>query len=373
MWETANSVPLGSTAKLNEAIDLASFYDSTIACLRRALNFQAVVFWLNCVDSDNGSRALAVLQYPDAEWPSGRWEERSAFPVRLFVEPGQRICHLTDLPDGREDASRGIFKFHMEPIDWQFAATLCFWRGRALFSAISIYRTRQQNDFSDAELSALRDLHGLIEAALKRSMRFEASQSEIARLRWWLSESSVPTMMLDSRLRVRFANQEAKRCVMLWSEGPQAAALNLASRIEAPNAIKEACCGLRDEWEALGQLRRAGAAPECSIVRSGPPALTAKVRFLPVKPPTLQEPGYMVKFARTPDLDPLSPSVSREELLNRLTPAERGVLEQMLAGLSSREISHRLNKTEGTVKLQTSSIFRKLGVDSRVKALLLFR
>jgi DNA-binding NarL/FixJ family response regulator len=46
------------------------------------------------------------------------------------------------------------------------------------------------------------------------------------------------------------------------------------------------------------------------------------------------------------------------------------VLTLMAEGLANREIGSRLSITEGTVKLHTNSIFRKLGVTNRLQAVL---
>ena len=53
-----------------------------------------------------------------------------------------------------------------------------------------------------------------------------------------------------------------------------------------------------------------------------------------------------------------------------LTPRERDVLRLMSAGYSNREIADLLDLSEGTVKNRASTIFSKLGVRDRNRALL---
>ncbi len=53
---------------------------------------------------------------------------------------------------------------------------------------------------------------------------------------------------------------------------------------------------------------------------------------------------------------------------NHLTDRERDVLRCMVAGSNNQEIADQLVISLGTVKFHVSSIFRKLGVDSRVEA-----
>jgi len=58
------------------------------------------------------------------------------------------------------------------------------------------------------------------------------------------------------------------------------------------------------------------------------------------------------------------------DLPDALTAREREVLRLMAAGSSNKEIAHALGTAEGTVKNQVSSIFSKLGVRDRTRAVL---
>ncbi|WP_243613360.1 helix-turn-helix transcriptional regulator [Shimia aestuarii] len=55
-----------------------------------------------------------------------------------------------------------------------------------------------------------------------------------------------------------------------------------------------------------------------------------------------------------------------------LSPAERDIAMYMLKGLSISEIAVARSTAEGTVKAQTSSIFRKTGVTSRMELMSVF-
>jgi DNA-binding NarL/FixJ family response regulator len=57
----------------------------------------------------------------------------------------------------------------------------------------------------------------------------------------------------------------------------------------------------------------------------------------------------------------------------KLTPAEAAVVAALARGLSNREIAGVLNKSLGTVKNQLSSVYRKLGVNNRVRLIMMFR
>jgi DNA-binding NarL/FixJ family response regulator len=53
------------------------------------------------------------------------------------------------------------------------------------------------------------------------------------------------------------------------------------------------------------------------------------------------------------------------ELLDRLTPAERRVAVQVARGLSNKEIAQAVGRAEPTIKHQLAGVLRKLGVQSR--------
>ena len=55
--------------------------------------------------------------------------------------------------------------------------------------------------------------------------------------------------------------------------------------------------------------------------------------------------------------------------IGRLTPREREVLQTLAAGLSDREIAHQLVVSTETVRTHMVNLLHKLGVDSRLKAL----
>jgi DNA-binding NarL/FixJ family response regulator len=67
------------------------------------------------------------------------------------------------------------------------------------------------------------------------------------------------------------------------------------------------------------------------------------------------------------DAPKTSPSLKRAAL----TPAEASVMDLVAKGLTNRAIAQQLGKSEKTVRNQLSTIFDKLGVESRAQAIVL--
>lgn len=62
---------------------------------------------------------------------------------------------------------------------------------------------------------------------------------------------------------------------------------------------------------------------------------------------------------------------SEDSALDSLTPREQEVFSLLADGATNREIADRLFLTEGTVRVYLTTIYSKLGVNSRAKAILL--
>jgi DNA-binding NarL/FixJ family response regulator len=69
-------------------------------------------------------------------------------------------------------------------------------------------------------------------------------------------------------------------------------------------------------------------------------------------------------------LEALQPKFESMELPEPLTKKESEVLALMTAGLSNKEIAEGMGVTEATIKTHASTIFSKLGVRDRVRAVL---
>lgn len=56
----------------------------------------------------------------------------------------------------------------------------------------------------------------------------------------------------------------------------------------------------------------------------------------------------------------------------KLSPAEAEVVAELALGLSNKEIARKLGKSPATVKNQLVGVYRKLGVRSRIRLMVLF-
>ena len=57
----------------------------------------------------------------------------------------------------------------------------------------------------------------------------------------------------------------------------------------------------------------------------------------------------------------------------KLSPAEAKVVAQLSRGLTNKEIARALGKSPATIKNQLVNVYRKLGVHSRIRLMVLFQ
>ena len=60
----------------------------------------------------------------------------------------------------------------------------------------------------------------------------------------------------------------------------------------------------------------------------------------------------------------------KKPVIDKLTPREQDVLTLLASGATNSEIADQLALSEGTVRVYLSTIYSKLGVNSRTKAVL---
>ncbi|TCJ24904.1 response regulator transcription factor [Halomonas sp. GDM18] len=133
-------------------------------------------------------------------------------------------------------------------------------------------------------------------------------------------------------------------------------AVGYLSKSSSAEVLREALARmLAGEVYVPARLMRAAPRPPLASQAASSASVSAST---PVPPPASQ----------------LAPSLSEAEFAQRwqtLTTKQRGVLERMVLGESNKMIAWQLGVAETTIKSHVSAILHKLGVASRVQAILL--
>src|SRR6202044_129395 len=94
------------------------------------------------------------------------------------------------------------------------------------------------------------------------------------------------------------------------------------------------------------------------------PWLSASIEFLPSRSLSLSKGTFLVTLKESPSSHR---STNVSDRLNQLTRRERECALLAAEGLHNQDIAKKLGKSQITVRNQLSSIYRKLGIDSRHK------
>ncbi len=195
------------------------------------------------------------------------------------------------------------------------------------------------------------DDHPLFRAALKQTLDADnfniLEAGDIRSLQEMVeAETGVQLVLLDLAMP---GAHGFSGLVFLLSHYPQVPVL-VISATDSPDVISRAmhygACGFLSKTSAPETIRRAIAA-----------VLTGEL-WLPES------------AARHPVPDREEGDVAR--LIASLTPKQYQVLNMVTEGLLNKQIAYELEVTEATVKAHLTEIFRKLGVNSRTQAALVF-
>src|SRR5918998_472707 len=266
------------------------------------------------------------------------WMARNRHPVVLLSEATsgnlERSLHWRELlgPEGFGHEARGVFTVSQE-----------------LWGAICAIRERGRPDFSPREVALMRRIAPHVGAGLKAAvLRSQASPEDNG-------DGAPGVLVLDHRGWVLHYTAAAERWLRDlgdldhgWREGDS-----------LPVAI----------WSAVGALRRA-LKPQTERDRASVPRVCVRAhsgRWLTLhasmsESEHLSSPGEIVIV--------IEPAGSKElawlhTATYGLSPREEEVVEFVVRGASTRQISQALYVTEDTIQKHLQNVFEKVGVRSR--------
>jgi len=319
--------------------------------------------------------ARLVFTDPPIRRAAAWYRERGRInPFTPYIRAHRRITHYVfrDVVGPREEFLRTEFYRRFARAEgWENGLSGLFWNGEEVKSMFSVYRSREQPEFSAAEVRRLETLRPHLETAIDRVQKLQAERLHRRVLEEFNRSIPVGLVLLDWDLATVFANNEALRQCARWNHG-RAAARGLASRdwLELPPAVRELCESIRGDILRLNAKDRL--ALPAALRRLDHTTLrgcSVSVSVLHAAPGQLAKPGFMLVFedrgSGEEAVSTLPPE--RARLLWALTSSEREVALAMLEGASNAEIAARLKKSPLTIKKQVTAIFAKLGVPSRAR------
>lgn len=300
-------------------------------------------------------------------------EGRAFFQPFLDAHPGiAAYQHSQLVSDPRKIPATPYYRRYMRHNDWRYSAHLLFWQSRGVETSFALRRRAEQGDFTPDEMRALQAVHPHIKVAFDRMRTFEQERQRRRLLESFYRAKPEAVMFLDWNLDPIYVSQDALALCAIWNLGAtRARSYNPQAVFAIPDELRTACDQLRLAWQTRPPVSAPGepAFPSRHLL-AAQPGHEALITLRPEKGGTLTKPVFVIRLRASQDVTagpaPL-PEPSQDRLLHQLTPGERELAALVCDGLTNKEIAARLNKTEGSVKVQLSGIYQKLRVNSRSK------
>jgi DNA-binding CsgD family transcriptional regulator len=280
--------------------------------------------------------------------------------------------HTDVMADEKKIPATPYYRRYMVPLGWRYSAHLLFWRGEQVETSFALRRRPDQGDFTNDEMAILRTLHEHVAVAFERVRVFEGERRRRRLLENFYRAKPEAVLFLDWNLAVVYASQEALVLCAAWNFGPERArAFTPQAVFDIPPEIAAACVGLKPTWEA--ESRAAPAREPAPLVTEASSGLyRAAITLRRESAGALTKPIFVIHL-HSPEAALLGTEQSPARLRAQLTPTERALADLVCAGLSNKEIAAKLSRSEGSVKVQLSGIFQKLGVASRSRLMVALR
>ncbi|HVS53975.1 MAG TPA: LuxR C-terminal-related transcriptional regulator [Opitutaceae bacterium] len=367
---------------LHRAMDFADLWTALQRLFETLVPHDTLVMSVNYLDwrSELTTRRLTSAKSrivdPEEKARLVAVEGRAFFGPFLEDHPGIPCYRHTDvMRNEKKIPATPYYQRYMLPLGWRYSAHLLFWRGEQVETSFALRRRPDQGDFTPGEMALLRTLHQHIGVAFERVRIFEGERRRRRLLENFYRAKPEAVVFLDWSLDPVYASQEALALCAAWNFGPEKARTFTPQAVfKIPAEIVAACASLKPAWE-----KQASAAPtrEPAPLSAGVSSglYRAAITLRRESAGALTKPIFVIHL-HSPEAALLAAGggeSSPERLRAQLTPTERALADLVCAGLSNKEIAARLGRSEGSVKVQLSGIFQKLGVTSRSRLMVALR
>jgi DNA-binding CsgD family transcriptional regulator len=350
-----------------------TFLSSAIRLLRAVVPADAAYVMLHCYDRiGRSSEAWGTDgRVFDEEWMRGHHAANPTLPI-LASHPGKTILTLRDCYRSEAAAVRSRFyRRYLAPRGSRYAAALFFWNEErdSVDCAITLHRGPARPDFTTEELSALEMLHPHIATAFRRIARQQSEDCARESLQNFLSELPLPTILLDSNLRVVYSNSAGREAVALWTGRHRHLKRPAAVAISVPRDLLAAMEQMRAAWKQSLRASPSSAVFQSRTISHGENlGVYAAISMTPLRSAHFARPSFLLRFEQ------VQPKNKGKILaLARLTPRERELALLVCEAKSNQEIADAFGRNLNTVKGELHSIFTKLGLKSRGQLMALMR
>ncbi len=358
--------------ELGSAVTYDDFSQGVIGLLDQCLPYNVAEVRLKIFDpkTDAAAHIKRSGVVVDRGYNHDQWQARRELaPVYDFMttHPGTKVYqgwqHTLPAPALLEKSP--FYREFMGPEGWHDYLGMGFWNRQGRDGWIFVNRAVTQPRFNDREVALFQRLYGYLAGVLQRIELLHEERARRADLEDSLLDIPIASMILDWNLQVEQANRAAQLLCATWLWGARAASgRQLPHRPEVPVEVLQACRELAAEWRECGGQR----ALRRVVDHPAQAGLQATITVLRPHAVRLATPSFLIRITEVERHAP-EREYRREQVMARLSPAERRVAEHLLRGSTNKEIAAELGKSLATVKNQIHALLAKSGVASRAQLL----
>lgn len=358
--------------ELHRAMDHRALWHAFQNVIRSRLRVDRMTLFLGHIGMGD---ARMVYTEPSLELSDTWFEDRGRHnPFSPWIEANIDATHyrFSDIVGSPETFRKSEFYQRFARHEgWDKGFSCLYWDRGQVRGMFSLYRSESSPEFSPEEEARILQLREHVEIALQRVQHLHRERNFRLALEDFNRKMPVPLALVDWNLNLVFANTAAYEQCAIWNFGSQKArAYNARDKFRIPPEIVEKIKLMQSEIgkitpQKLDKLMP----PPRKVISDRDIRWTARLSASNHGQTSLARPGFFILFYvphNTGDKeDPTAQQKRKLMDLQKLTHAEREIVEHVCMGKTNKEIAETLSKSILTVKTQLNSIFQKLEVRNR--------
>jgi DNA-binding CsgD family transcriptional regulator len=303
--------------------------------------------------------------YVSQDYKNDIWLQRSPKTPTIPV-----VLHSLYTPKSLFQKSL-FYDLVMRKIGCEYGTSLVAWEDQTWLATLTVFRTEDQGDFRENDLSILSALHLHFQSAVKRIATFKEERlgnNSLEALIWNLPTAA---LVLNWNLKILYSNAAGQNMVAAWKQS------DINNPIKPSRCFSVPCeilTKITEKKRCLNDLRpnRTGGPsmiPLFDFPHQKLTLFTAKVFFIPSKTLTLSRGTFVIIFHRREETPNYRNGYDSITLLSK---RERSVVLLATLGKTSTQIASNLGTRSITVRAQLHSAYKKLGIHSRFELIHMF-
>ena len=352
--------------RLHEVNDIAKLAKVTFELVEACLPSQFLILLFRPLEFELPCRFFPLKYKPLVDQYMAETHKEDIWLQRSPINPHVTVVRHSDYTPRKLLHRSAFYKKLLLPNNTEYGASAVAWRDNTWLATLTLMRTKEQGEFSDEEMQELLALQPHFACVIRRMAGHQETRLVHSSLRHFMSSLPTANLILDWNLKVLHYNSIASHLCSQWKRGARVSPLKDPRRFQVPGDILAEIERMRPSImsQRVGQNFGNRKPQHLNYDHPSTPSLSASIEFLPSRSLSLSKGTFLVTLVEDHSSHR---GLNLSHKLNQLTRRERECALLTAEGLHNADIAKRLGKSQITVRNQLSSIYKKLGIDSRSK------